>query len=86
MTSGDRNAVYIMYRAIISAAPRLGFSLPAVGKQLQREYGIQINEEDNEERKLDPVIFDLCCHFRPPLYGRVVSIRDHFSWMFQACV
>lgn len=55
MTSGDRNAVYIMYRAIISAAPRLGFSLPAVGKQLQREYGIQINEEDNEERKLDPV-------------------------------
>ena len=55
MTSGDQNAVYIMYRAIISAAPRLGFSLPAVGKQLQREYGIQINEEDNEERKLDPV-------------------------------
>ena len=55
MASGDRNAVYIMYRAIISAAPRLGFPLPAVGKQLQKEYGVQINEEDNDERKLDPV-------------------------------
>ena len=55
MISGNRNAVYTMYRVIISVAPRLGFPLPAVGEQLYREYGVRIKGEGDDKNRLDPL-------------------------------